>query len=96
MLVYTYPVINVSISSVDFNEATDRLAACPTHDEVADAAGWTSVQTVRQARLDPSSTGYRRPPGGWEPVIARLARQRAAELVKLAAELERGAVELER
>ena len=54
----------------------------------ADAAGWTSVQTVRQARLDPSSTGYRRPPEGWEPVIAKLSRERAADLVKLAEELE--------
>ena len=77
----------MSISSVDFNEATDRLAACPTHDEVADAAGWTSVQTVRQARLDPSSTGYRRPPSGWKSAIAKLAGARACELLDLARDL---------
>ena len=71
-----------------FTEATDGLTACPTHQDIADTAGWTSVQTVRQARLDPSSSSYRTPPAGWEPAIARLARERAAELVKLAEELE--------
>jgi len=30
-----------------------------------------------------------RPSGGWRPAIAKLARSRAAELVKLAEELER-------
>ena len=71
-----------------FTEATDRLTACPTHQDIAEAAGWTSVQTVRQARLDPSSSSYRRPPDGWGPAIAKLARERAGELVKLAEELE--------
>lgn len=72
-----------------FPEATDRLTDCPTHQEIADAAGWTSVQTVRQARLAPSANGYRNPPDGWEAAVAKLARQRAAELVRLAEELER-------
>ena len=71
-----------------FTEATDRLTDCPTHEEIADAAGWTSVQTVRQARLDPASTSFRRPPDGWESAIAKLARERAAELLKLAEELD--------
>ena len=71
-----------------FTEATDRLTGRHTHEDIAAAAVWTSVQTVRQARLAPSSASYRRPPEGWEPTIAKLARERAAELVKLAEELE--------
>ena len=70
-----------------FTEATDRLTDCPTHQDIADAAGWTSVQTVRQARLDPSSSSFRPSPEGWERAVARLARERAAELEKLAEEL---------
>ncbi len=78
-------------TNLDFSEATDRLTDCPTHQEVADAAGWTSVQTVRQARLAPAASGYRRPPDGWQPALAKLARKRAAELTQLAEELEAGA-----
>ncbi len=33
--------------------------------------------------------GYRQPPAGWEKAIAKLARERVGELVKLAEELER-------
>lgn len=76
---------------MEFTEATDRLTACPTHQDIAEAAGWTSVQTVRQARLDPSSSSYRRPPEGWQRAVADLAEQRARELVDLAAELRRAA-----
>ena len=45
-------------------------------------------QTIRRARLDPETRGYRPPPTGWEKAIANLARERAGELVKLAEELE--------
>ena len=72
---------------MDFTEATDRLTACPTHAEIADAAG-VSLPKVRQARMRQTSEGYRRPPDGWESAIAKLARERAAELVRLAEELE--------
>jgi hypothetical protein len=74
---------------MDFVDATDQLTRCPTHEDIAEAAGWSSVQTVRQARLDPSSSSYRRPPDGWEATIAKLARKRAKELEQLAKELER-------
>lgn len=73
---------------MDFTTATDRLTACPTHQDIADTAGWTSVQTVRQARLDPSSSSYRKPPDGWQAAIAQLARERAGELLELAEELD--------
>ncbi len=45
-------------------------------------------QTVRRARMDPSSPNYRPAASGWEKVVAKLARERAGELLKLAEELE--------
>lgn len=64
---------------MDFKSATDRVAGCISHAEIAEAAG-VSVQTIRQARLDPSAAGHRPPPLGWEEVLARLARKRSREL----------------
>ena len=58
-----------------------------TAPEAAKLLGSTS-QSVRQARLDTGKAGHRRPPAGWERRIASLARERAAELVELADELE--------
>ena len=73
---------------MDFKRATDRAtAACITLADVA-AASHVSDNKVRRARMDPNSPEYRSPPSGWEKAIARLARERAAELVKLAEELE--------
>ncbi len=71
---------------MDFKEATDLLGRVVTQEEIAAAAG-VSHAAVRQARLDPSNSSYRRPPEGWEGAIARLARERAAELEQLAEEL---------
>ena len=72
---------------MDFKAATDLLGRVVTQQEIADAAG-VSHAAVRQARLDPSSSSYRRPPDGWQAAIAKLARERAAELLELAGELE--------
>ena len=72
---------------MDFTTACDRLTDCPTHDDIARAAD-IGVQTVRQARMDPTAAGYRSPPAGWEQAIAKLARETAGELMKLAEELE--------
>ncbi len=72
-----------------FREATDRLAERGVGlAAVADALG-VSYATVKQARLDASSPSYRKPPEGWEPVLAALARKRGGELLKLAERLER-------
>ena len=76
---------------MNFKTACDHLTDCPTHDDIARAAG-IGVQTVRQARMDPTATGYRSAPDGWEKAIAKLARERAGELVTLAEDLERGGV----
>lgn len=73
---------------MDFKTATDRVASCITHQEIAEAAG-VSIQSIRQARMDPRSPGYRHPPAGWEGVLARLARARSRELAAFADLLQR-------
>ena len=73
---------------MDFKSATDRLTACLSHADIAEAAG-VSVQLIRQARVDPSNPSYRNPPDGWQKVVVRLARQRAKELNVLADNIER-------
>lgn len=71
---------------MEFKTATDRVAGCISHTEIAEAAG-VSVQTIRQARLDPSAPGHRPPPRGWQELLARLARERSADLTRFADEL---------
>jgi hypothetical protein len=71
---------------MDFKTATDRVAGCISHAEIAEAAG-VSVQTIRQARLDPSAPGHRPPPTNWREVLARLALQRSSELATFAGKL---------
>lgn len=68
-----------------FKHATDLL--CLSSPELAQIFK-ANAQTIRQARLDPTNAGYRRPPDGWEKKLAELARARGGELVKLAEELE--------
>lgn len=67
--------------------------------EAMDAVGVTAVelgrelgvpaQSIRQARLDPEAPGHRRPPKGWEAVLARLAREKCGDLKRVAG-LEEG------
>lgn len=71
---------------MDFKTATDRVAGCISHAEIADAAG-VSIQTVRQARMSPDSASYRNPPAGWQAVLAELAAKRSGELAAFAEEL---------
>lgn len=73
--------------AVDFKTASDRLRKCHTLADVARVSG-AAEPTIRQARLDPSSSSYRKPPEGWQAAIAKLARERAGELLELAEELE--------
>ena len=73
---------------MNFNEASDRATTtCITLADVAGASGVTH-HAVRRARLDPGTDSYRPPPAGWEKAIAKLAREKAGELEKLAEELE--------
>lgn len=73
---------------MDFKTATDRVAGCISHAEIAEAAG-VSIQTIRQARMDPHSSSYRNPPADWKSVLAELARKRSDELVGFAEELKK-------
>jgi len=68
---------------MDFKKATEELMSGMTRAQLAEALK-VSEATVRQAKLDPSNNAHRSPPDGWEAVLARLARQRAAQLLKLA------------
>jgi len=71
---------------MDFKKATDELMAGMTRAEIAVALG-KSEASIRQARLDPSNAAHRSPPEGWEAPLASLARQKAAQLKKLADKL---------
>lgn len=71
---------------MDFKKATDILTRRITADEIAEAAG-VSISSIARARLDPSSSAYRSPPENWKPVLARLARQRIAELSRFVQDL---------
>jgi hypothetical protein len=68
---------------MDFREAVDVLAQKTTNDQIAAATG-SSPFSIKQARLHDGSPGHRQPPAGWEQAIARLARERAAQLLALA------------
>jgi len=75
---------------MDFKEATDALMeAGVTLAEVAEALGVVHG-TVRQARLDPSASSYRKPPPGWRPRLADLARERGGRLLGLADKIGAG------
>lgn len=70
-----------------FREATDRLIGAVTLADLARELG-VSHGLLRQARLSASASSYRSPPAGWEGAVARLARERVDELLKLAEEME--------
>ena len=71
---------------MDFKKATEELMAGMTRGQIAEALG-VSEATVRQARLDESANAHRNPPAGWEAKVAKLARQRAERLSRLAERL---------
>lgn len=72
--------------ATDFVSATDLLFEKTGPEELADALG-CAVTSVRQARVEEGKKGHRSPPPGWEAAVARLARQKAAQLQKLAERL---------
>lgn len=71
---------------MDFKKATEELMAGMTRGEIADVLG-CSEATVRQARLDEAAKAHRRPPEGWQPKVAKMAKQRASRLLQLAERL---------
>lgn len=73
---------------MNFKNITSRVTAtCVTLADIAEACG-VADNSIRRARLDPTTEAYRKPPPGWEKAIAKLAKERAGELIKLADELE--------
>jgi hypothetical protein len=75
---------------MDFREAAQRLGQQLTTAEIAAALG-VSEHSVRQARLQEGTAGYRKPPQGWRAVLAKLARSREGHFGELGAQLEREA-----
>lgn len=74
---------------MNFKEATDRLAGCVGHTDIAAALG-VSTQLVRQARLAPEAQGYRTPPEGWHGTLIRLAEERVWHYRQLITSLRNG------
>lgn len=72
---------------MDFKTATDRLTDRITADDIAEAFG-VARNSIARARLDGSNPGYRPPPENWQPVLARLARERSRAYSSLAEELD--------
>ncbi|HEV7590996.1 MAG TPA: hypothetical protein VGO40_22990 [Longimicrobium sp.] len=70
---------------MDFKTASDTLGLSASR--LAEEFG-LQPQTIRQMRLAPNAASYRSPPEGWRKVLARLARERGAELHDLAKVLE--------
>jgi hypothetical protein len=68
---------------IDFKAATDALFAKTGAEELAAELG-CNPQSIKQARMEPNKPGHRTPPPGWEVAAARLARQKATQLQKLA------------
>jgi hypothetical protein len=79
---------------MDFKEATDLLGRTITQADVARAAG-VSHHSVRQARLARDHPAHRKPPASWPAAVARLARERSDDLIRLALTLEGAPVEAE-
>jgi hypothetical protein len=72
--------------ATDFVAATDVLFGKTGPEELAEAIGCATT-SIAQARVAEGKKGHRSPPPGWEAAVARLARQKAAQLEKLAAKL---------
>ena len=73
---------------MDFQNATDRMMELGASlRELATELG-VSHQAVMQARMDPSTTSYRKPPEGWRDAILKIARRRQEGFEGLIQELE--------
>ncbi len=72
---------------MNFRDASDGLTASVTLSRIAETMG-VAGNTVLRARMDRNNPNARPAPAGWEKAIAKVARERAGELVRLAEELE--------
>lgn len=74
------------MSQPSFREATDLL--CLSAPEASSLFG-RPAQTIRQMRLDADHPNWRPPPDGWEAILAKIARKKGGQLVRLADALEK-------
>ena len=65
-----------------FREATDSLCSKLDHRDIARALS-VSLQTIRQARLEPENAAHREAPADWEDPLIRLAEERIEHYRKL-------------
>ena len=79
--------------TVDFKEATDVMIGTPpmTLGRIAEVFG-KEMHTIARARMEGANS--RRPPAGWQPVLARLAHEHAQVLREYAGTLDRLAEDL--
>lgn len=75
---------------MNFTTATDRATRANIRMADIAAACGVSANTVNRARMDPESPDARPAPSGWRTCLAKLCRERAALLSKLADQLDRG------
>jgi hypothetical protein len=75
---------------VDYKEATDRLLERITTADLANELG-VSQNAIARARLDPATRDFRPPPSGWQIAAARLAGERASQLLELKKALDASA-----
>lgn len=80
-------LVNSVVSTMNFTEATNRLTKGLSLADLARELE-ASYGLIRQARMDPESRSFRKPPDGWKAAVARLAGERAEELIRLKRELE--------
>jgi hypothetical protein len=71
---------------MNFKRATDEMLVHPTLQDLADMLD-VSVQSVRQARADESSRGFRAPPPRWERAVLSLTENTIAHYEGLARKL---------
>jgi hypothetical protein len=72
----------------NFRDITNDLFSKIGAEELALQIG-CSLGSVKQARMDRTSSSYREPPAGWEEAARKLALDRAAYFTKLAERLSR-------
>lgn len=75
--------------SVDLREAMDRVLARVTLEDIAKAAD-CGVNSLKQARLDPSASGYRKPPATLRRALHEVCRKQASYFSELARQLKPG------
>jgi len=71
----------------ELREAMDKVMARVTLEDIAKAAD-CGVNALKQARLDPSASGYRKPPAGLHRALHQVCRERAKYFLDLAKRLK--------